>query len=391
MLFSEFVQLLHPIIGGSSSTHAFARTIFDAVVNEDGLTILNEYSESSFKAYYNGTTKITKIAKAISPYIDQTEFASYFEGFSDEAMLSVCGSFEPYIPGINAMNAGEELAALFAGIIKTAASTKRKSAPKDAQDNTGTTPHDIISEKIFASGKAVADTWDKLMQAMADDMSKTEGVESKAADDATTEQTKDSKQTVLNVDTLSDDDKKLLKVFRNDCKEVMLYVIDNDPAAGPTAIWLSDTISEVVQKWQLRYREAEDRVLRNLAADILKTLSEYTYYISDVFLRYIPERNVLWFRNESWEEGNRLRDVLQPKSYELRCKIAKLYEALYPIPEDEHDDTETVEAEVVDDESSSGAAQDDKKVTVIQQQINVIQNGEKNFNLTNNGTMNFNF
>lgn len=30
-------------------------------------------------------------------------------------------------------------------------------------------------------------------------------------------------------------------------------------------------------------------------------------------------------------------------------------------------------------------------MTVIQQQINVIQNGEKNFNLTNNGTMNFNF
>ena len=33
----------------------------------------------------------------------------------------------------------------------------------------------------------------------------------------------------------------------------------------------------------------------------------------------------------------------------------------------------------------------DKKITVVQQQINVIQNGEKNFNLTNNGTMNFNF
>lgn len=29
--------------------------------------------------------------------------------------------------------------------------------------------------------------------------------------------------------------------------------------------------------------------------------------------------------------------------------------------------------------------------TVIQQQANVIQNGENNFNLTNNGTMDFNF
>lgn len=390
MTFQEFVEITRPVIGGKGGAHTYVRTLFDAILTDEGRGILENYSENTYKAYGNGRTQITGIAKEMAQYLDTVEFANFIYETGESVQLELCKRFETHLPGINARNVGEEIADLFAGIIREAAAKKRKSAPKDAQDNTGTTPHDIISEKIFASGKAVADTWDKLMQAMTDDMSKTEGVESKAADDATTEQTKDSKQPVLNVDTLSDDDKKLLKVFRNDCKEVMLYVIDNDPAAGPTAIWLSDTISEVVQKWQLRYREAEDRVLRNLAADILKTLSEYTYYISDVFLRYIPERNVLWFRNESWEEGNRLRDVLQPKSYELRCKIAKLYEALYPIPEDEHDDTETVEAEVVDDESS-GAAQDDKKVTVIQQQINVIQNGEKNFNLTNNGTMNFNF
>ena len=109
-----------------------------------------------------------------------------------------------------------------------------------------------------------------------------------------------------------------------------------------------------------------------------------------VFLRYIPGREILWFRNESREEGNRLRNELQPKSYELRCEIARLYEMLYPIPEDTaQDKSETIEAEVVDDEEPSGAAAEDKKITVIQQQTNVIQNGENNFNLTNNGTMNF--
>ena len=45
----------------------------------------------------------------------------------------------------------------------------------------------------------------------------------------------------------------------------------------------------------------------------------------------------------------------------------------------------------MDDEKPSGAAQDDTKVTVIQQQINVVQNGENNYSLTNNGTINFNF
>ena len=45
----------------------------------------------------------------------------------------------------------------------------------------------------------------------------------------------------------------------------------------------------------------------------------------------------------------------------------------------------------MDDEEPSNAATEGKKTTVIQQQTNVIQNGENNFNLTNNGTMNFNF
>ena len=54
-------------------------------------------------------------------------------------------------------------------------------------------------------------------------------------------------------------------------------------------------------------------------------------------------------------------------------------------------DAEFIEAEVVDDEMPSGAAGEEKKITVIQQQTNVIQNGDHNVNLTNNGTINFHF
>ena len=54
-------------------------------------------------------------------------------------------------------------------------------------------------------------------------------------------------------------------------------------------------------------------------------------------------------------------------------------------------DAESIEAEVVDDEMPSGAAGEDKKITVIHQQTNVIQNGDHNINLTNNGTINFHF
>lgn len=44
-----------------------------------------------------------------------------------------------------------------------------------------------------------------------------------------------------------------------------------------------------------------------------------------------------------------------------------------------------------DEDGSAEPVQEDKKTTIIQQQTNVIQNGDNNVNVTNNGTINFNF
>lgn len=335
MKFNEFARRLHTIIGGASSTHAFAKTLFDAIVTEEGRSVLEEVSEESYKAYYNGNTSISRMAKKISPYVDSEEFVGFCNQFQDGVTERLCDSFRESCPNINAHNAGEELAALFEQIINEAAAAKRKSAPKGAKaDN--------------------------------------------SSDDAS------------DWTALSSEDLTYLKSFRTDSRDILIYIIRNDPSAGPTEVSLSDDISGLIEKWQFSVREIENSTFRKLVLDILNTLREYTYYISEVFLRYIPGRDILWFRNESWEEGNRLRNELQPKSYELRCEIARLYEMLYPIPEDvAQDRSETIEAEVVDDEEPSGAAPEDKKITVIQKQTNVIQNGENNFNLTNNGTMNF--
>lgn len=57
-----------------------------------------------------------------------------------------------------------------------------------------------------------------------------------------------------------------------------------------------------------------------------------------------------------------------------------------------NDDIEHFEAEVEEDHNeSSGAADEETQTTVIRQQTNVVQNGDHNINLTNNGTINFNF
>lgn len=340
MNFKEFVDLTRPVIGGKDSLQKYVRTLFDSILDEeDRSDILSEYSDSSYKAYGNGNTQITRIAKAMVSHLDPVEFASFIDVAGESAQLELRDRFQPYLPHINALNVSEEIADLFAAIIREAAGTKRKSTPKQGAE---------LDDAIDAHS--------------------------------------------LNVAALSQGDRDILDAFRADSREILLYIIDNDPAAEPTKVSLSDNISGVIQKWQLRYREIEDNVLRNLVADILKTLNEYTYYISDTFLRYIPSLDVLWFRNESPEEGDRLRDVLQPKSYAIRCKISQLYKKLYPIPEDEEsEDAEPIEAEIADGDTPSGTIEEDKKTTVIQTQTNVVQNGENNFNLTNNGTMNFNF
>ena len=382
MEFKEFVQLLHPVIGAGNSTHAFARSIFDAIVTEEGQSVLEEYTNSTFKAYFNGNTGISKLAKKISAYVEPEEFSAYFGQFSDAAIQSLCDSFEGYLPNITPHNAGEELAGLFAAIIKDAASAKKKSAPKDAEKSDTKSAYDVLSDKILTSGRVVADALGKAV----------EGLGGTVADSASTASTtEDTLISPINVDTLSSEDLTLLRNFRTDSKDILIYIIQNDPAAGPTEITLSDKICDLVRKWQYSFREIEDRSFRNLVIKILKALDDYTYYISERFLRLIPERNILWFRNESWEEGNRLRNELQPKSYELRCEITRLYEKLYPIPEDQND-PEYVEAEVVDDEEPSGAADGkkhtDARVQVINNPTIVNQYGEKNIHIDHVDTLN---
>lgn len=220
-------------------------------------------------------------------------------------------------------------------------------------ENQPKTPKARIEDKILASGKATADAWGKVMETLADDMEK-----GKAAQ---------PEKPRLVINKLNENDTLFLKRFREGAKPLFKYCIDNDPSAEATDLFLSDNITDFINSWKFEYREIEDYAFRTLVKDTMDILSEYTYYISDQFLRLIPGRNILWFRNESWEEGEQLRKVLQPESYRLRCEIRDLYLRLYPLPEE---DTKS------------------ENTTIIQQQTNVVQNGDNNINLTNNGTIN---
>ena len=135
MTFSEFIQLLFSAIGAGNSTSAFTKSVLDAVVTEAGSEILSGYKEPTFKAYYNGNTEITKLARKINAYIDKTGFEEYLEPFSDDVVLNLCNSFEQYIPDIDAHNAGEKLSELLVSIITAAACTNKKRTLKGAEEH----------------------------------------------------------------------------------------------------------------------------------------------------------------------------------------------------------------------------------------------------------------
>ena len=113
MEFKRFVQVLHPIIGGASSHGAFAKTLFDVIIDEKDESVLDEQSDVTYRAYFSGTTGISRIARKISSYIETENFVKYISELSDQVLLNICDSFHEYLPEITPHNAGEQLAELF--------------------------------------------------------------------------------------------------------------------------------------------------------------------------------------------------------------------------------------------------------------------------------------
>ena len=139
MEFSEFARLLHPIVDGEASQPAFAKTLIEAILRDDGIEILSGYSPETFKAYYNGNTAITKLAKKISKFIEPALFEAYLEPLPDQSVQKLCDIFENHVDSISQHNAIEELSAFYADIIYAAAGERRKTK----------------KEKVFAESEAI--------------------------------------------------------------------------------------------------------------------------------------------------------------------------------------------------------------------------------------------
>ena len=141
MLFNEFANKLFSVLGNGASTHVFTRTLFDAITTNSGKDILDGYTDSSYKGFYNGHTSISRISKKINTYVEPMEFSAYImDEFSYAVRENLCAVFHEDIPGIEPSSAGDELAALFVEIITQAAGANKKSTHKGASKSKGIPP-----------------------------------------------------------------------------------------------------------------------------------------------------------------------------------------------------------------------------------------------------------
>ena len=133
MTFSDFVKRLFSAVSAGSNTKAFTKSVIEAVLTDEGQDILDEYSESSFKNYYNGSQSPTRLSKKVNAYIEPMGFLTYIDQFSDAAVENICTLFSGELPDITPDNAGEMLGNLLASILTEAAGSIKKSSPKGAE------------------------------------------------------------------------------------------------------------------------------------------------------------------------------------------------------------------------------------------------------------------
>ena len=138
---------------------------------------------------------------------------------------------------------------------------------------------------------------------------------------------------------------ELFNAFRDDYDRIIKYCIDTDPSAEPISIYLHDEINELQNKWEFDIRKVSEVDKRSLMQEVISTLSEFTNYLSEKYMRLLNNGDRLIFRNQSPEEGERLRNEFSPKTFELRCKLKELYKRLWPTSEIEHSDVKRISKE----------------------------------------------
>lgn len=272
MEFTEFAQKIKPIIGGSYSTHVFTRTLFVSIITDEGSLHIEGISENTFKAYYNGQTKITKISQRILPYIDPELFISYLDRFSDATTQRLCDVFGSDIKDIDLYNANEKIAYYFEEILTKSAAQKRKTVDINSKKIEGTSPSKIINDQVLAAGQELANAWCNATENLA---AKLDG---KNKDVATSVQLPEEQ---TGESPYSSEDNLLLQEFIADYDEIMFVLIGENFADSLLDMTLPCKIKDLYEsKWISKADAFLDSSLKSYVFGLLGELNN----ISNNFL-----------------------------------------------------------------------------------------------------------
>lgn len=133
-----------------------------------------------------------------------------------------------------------------------------------------------------------------------------------------------------NPDAVSDDDKELLEEFKNDYTDILEYCIRTDITAGLVDPNLGDKIVNLnYDKWSTKKYNFESNHLKEIKSEILTSLDELANYLTSDYLRVHEPSGKLIFKNQSEDEGNKLRDDFSPNSVRIRTELRDLLDKLY--------------------------------------------------------------
>ena len=198
---------------------------------------------------------------------DDDEFPSYLEGFGETTAQLLADEFKDEIPDINSVNASLKITDLFLEILREA-SGKEKSTPKSADK----TQHDILEEKILASGQAVADAWGNAVSNLVNGLNKS-SVAGATSVQLPEEQADES--------PYSAEDNLLLEEFTADYDKIMAALIGENYAASLIDMTLPSKIKDLYEtKWMSKADVFADPTLKSYVFGLLGELNN----ISNSFL-----------------------------------------------------------------------------------------------------------
>lgn len=268
MEFKVFAKKLKNVIGGKSNTKIFTKTLFETMMNESGPELLKGTSFDTFKAYFNGNTSISRVAALVLANLSEDDdFSTYLEGFGETTAQLLADEFKDDIPDINAVNASAKITDLFLDILREATG-KKKSTPKSADK----TPHDILEEKILASGQAVADAWGNAVSNLVN------GLNGNNTAGTTIVQLPEE---LIDESPYSSEDNLLLQEFTADYDEIMIALIGENYATSLIDMTLPCKIKDLYEtKWMSKADTFADPSLKSYVFGLLGELNN----ISNGFL-----------------------------------------------------------------------------------------------------------